>query len=311
MKRIAIALGLLLLVGLVALGLSFRPATLPVAAATPAPKLPVVRASEGVRLHAIPAGKMASMAAMAYRGGSFGDHREFGMGGILVEHPLGSLLFDTGFGRDVDQHHQTIPLLMRLSSSYQKEGTVAERLASAGYDASQLLGIVLTHAHWDHVSGLPDLPGIPVLVNQQELDFIGSGGSATRLARSFKDVPYRVYRFIGGPYLGFERSLDVFGDGSVVLVPAGGHTPGSVIAFVSTSDGGRYALIGDLTWQREGIALPAERPWISRYLVDDDAGRVRELLVQLHRLQQANPELVMVPAHDRRVWETLPQLAAR
>lgn len=290
------------------LSLSFRAATLPVDASQPAPQLPMPMRTEGVSLHAVKAGLMSSSAAMAYRGGGFGDRRDFGMGAILVHHPLGSLLFDTGFGRDVDQHVKTTPLLMRLTSSYTKEPTVAEQLTQAGVKNDDLVGIVLTHAHWDHVSGLPDLPGVPVLVNQLELDFIRSGDAATRLARRFSDVPYRVYRYSGGPYAGFERSLDLFGDGSVVLVPAGGHTPGSIIAFVTTSDGGRYALVGDLVWQREGVDLPAERPWVSRMLVDDDATRVRELLVQLHRLQQANPGLVIVPAHDRRVWDALPAL---
>jgi hypothetical protein len=32
---------------------------------------------------------------------------------------------------------------------------------------------------------------------------------------------------------------------------------------------------------------------------------VREQLVLLHQLQRANPELIIVPAHDARVHETL------
>jgi len=310
MRKLGLGALSLLLVALGLLALSFRGVTLAVDTAQPAAQLPQPMRTEGVSLHAIKAGLMGSSAAMAYRGGRFGDHREFGMGAILVHHPLGCLLFDTGFGKDVDQHVKTTPLLMRLTSSYTKEATVAEQLTAAGIGPDQLLGIVLTHAHWDHVSGLPDLLDVPVLVDQQELDFIRTGGSVTALARSFTDTPWRVFRYSGGPYAGFDRSLDLFGDGSVVLVPAGGHTPGSVIAFVTTSAGQRYALVGDLVWQKEGVDLPAERPWLSRRLVDSNPRRVRELLVQLHQLQQANPGLVIVPAHDRRVWDALPPLTA-
>ncbi|AXQ29997.1 MBL fold metallo-hydrolase [Solimonas sp. K1W22B-7] len=299
-----------LAVALLALGLSFRAATLDTAGGEPGPKLPTPMRTEGVSLHAIKAGRMGSTAAMAYRGGGFADARVFGMGAILVHHPLGCLIFDTGFGKDVDQHVKTTPLLMRLTSSYDKEPTVAEQVAAAGIGKDDLLGIVLTHAHWDHVSGIPDLPGVPVLVNLEELQYIRGGDASTKLARSFHDVSYRQYRYNGGPYAGFERSLDLFNDGSVVLVPAGGHTPGSVIAFINTSEGGRYALVGDLVWQKEGVDLPAERPWVSRMLVDADPARVRHLLVQLHRLQQTNPELVIVPAHDRRVWDRLPPLTS-
>lgn len=262
----------------------------------------------GMTLSALRAGKMLSRAMLAYRGGSPLDERVFGMGGILVQHPQGMLLFDSGFGSQVDAHFKTIPPLMQAVSQYETEPTVASQLQSAGIKPSDLKGVVLTHAHWDHVSGLPDLMGAPVWVTQAELDFIHSGDAATHLAHSFLGTPYRVYGFNDGPYLGFPRSYDVFGDGSVVLVPAPGHTPGSVIAFIYTPDGKRYALIGDLAWQIEGIDIPAERPWISRDMVDHDPAAVRQLLVHMHQLHRLMPELQIVPAHDRRVWDELPGL---
>ena len=36
--------------------------------------------------------------------------------------------------------------------------------------------------------------------------------------------------------------------------------------------------------------------------------RVRTVVVRLHMLEQRFPELVVVPAHDSRVWDTLPKL---
>jgi glyoxylase-like metal-dependent hydrolase (beta-lactamase superfamily II) len=155
---------------------------------------------------------------------------------------------------------------------------------------------------------LVDLPRVPVLVPQAELDFVNSQDPASALAHTIGTQNYRVYAFDGGPYLGFERSHDVFGDGSVVLVPAPGHTPGSIFAFITTSAGGRFVLIGDTAWQSEGVDLPAERPWLSQRLVDKDPERVRGLLVRLHQLKAAMPDLVVVPAHDRRIWEQLPKL---
>jgi glyoxylase-like metal-dependent hydrolase (beta-lactamase superfamily II) len=128
------------------------------------------------------------------------------------------------------------------------------------------------------------------------------------LARSIGTRDYRPYAFDGGPYLGFEASHDVFGDGSVVIVPAAGHTPGSVFVFVTEASGKRYAFIGVTAWQIEGVDLPAQKPWLSRKLVDNDGDKVRALLVKLHQLKAAIPGLVVVPAHDRRVWETLPGL---
>src|SRR6516162_3303919 len=50
------------------------------------------------------------------------------------------------------------------------------RLKAAGYDPKALHAILLTHSHWDHVSALPDFPGVPVWVTPQER------GSSGRLA---------------------------------------------------------------------------------------------------------------------------------
>ena len=301
MKTLFAVLGLALVAGLAWLASTFTAERLPVqdqyALALPEPRPPAA-----MKVAALKAGTMQSQALMAYRGGGR-EARTFGMDVLLVQHPQGTLLFDSGFGRNVDQHVLTTPWLMQQVSEYARERPVADQLQAAGIRPD---GVVLTHSHWDHVSGLEDLKGVPVWVNQAEMDFINSGHHAANLVRSFGALPYKVYEFTGGAYLGFESSLDVFGDGSVVLVPAPGHTPGSVIAFIHAPQGQRYALVGDLVWQKEGIDLPAERPWLPRRLVDWDEQRVRGLITHMHLLQQAVPGLIVVPAHDRRVWEQLP-----
>jgi len=304
-KKIFLGILVLLAVGAASLAWSFRPAALPAGAAA-AIAVPTVSPPSGMKMSVLHTGKMYSKAGFAYRGGALGEERIFGMAAILVQHPQGALLIDAGFGRNVDAHALTTPWLMRKTSRYEKETPAADQLRAAGLDPAQLRGIVLTHAHWDHVSGLEDFPDVPVWVTQAERDFIASGHIAARLAASFGELAYRIYGFTDGPYLGFESSHDVFKDGTVVLVPAPGHTPGSVIAFVTPPGERRYAFVGDLVWQREGIEIPAERPWLSRRLVDADAAQVRHWIVHLHGLAQTVPGLVVVPAHDRRVLETLP-----
>ena len=61
------------------------------------------------------------------------------------------------------------------------------------------------------------------------------------------------------PTSDFPTSHDVYGDGSIVVVLAPGHTPGGVIIFVNLASGKRYAFVGDLVWQLEGITLREER----------------------------------------------------
>jgi glyoxylase-like metal-dependent hydrolase (beta-lactamase superfamily II) len=164
---------------------------------------------------------------------------------------------------------------------------------------------VLTHAHWDHASGLADLPGVPVWVPAEERRFIDEGGDLTTVARSTPAVKYEEYAFRGGTYLGFPRSHDVWGDGSVVIVPAAGHTPGSVIVFLAEPGGARHALLGDLVWQTEGILLREERPWLTRTLADHEPGQVREHIRHLSALAARFPALNLVPAHDARGYRAM------
>ncbi len=307
MKTLLKLLAMLVVAGLLLLGYSFVPVALPTGEAVSFTR-PDARPPAGMRLSVLHTGKMFSNAGFAYRGGNLLEPRVFGMAGILVQHPKGNLLFDAGFGSRLEEHFKTTPTLMQLLSKYETEQTAAEQLRAAGIEPASLLGVVLTHAHWDHVSGLEDLSGVPVWVTREERDFIRSGNPDSALARSFGALHYKIYEFTGGPYLGFASSLDVFDDGSVVLVPVPGHTPGSIIAFVTLPDGERYALVGDLVWQREGIEIPAERPWLSADMVDNDKMAVRRWIVHMHHLSQQFPDMVIVPAHDRRVQETLPGL---
>jgi glyoxylase-like metal-dependent hydrolase (beta-lactamase superfamily II) len=170
--------------------------------------------------------------------------------------------------------------------------------------------ILLTHSHWDHVSGLPDFRGVPVWVTREEHKFISEGGKG-QFGKPFTGIRYEEYGFEAGPYFGFPSSHDVYGDGSIVVVPAPGHTPGGVIIFVVLNDGTRYAFVGDLVWQLEGITRREERPWISRKLADSDAEGNRQNLLRMIAVKERLPELIVVPAHEMRVFAHMPTLSGR
>jgi glyoxylase-like metal-dependent hydrolase (beta-lactamase superfamily II) len=304
MKKALTLLLLIIIVAAVVLGSTFMAAKLPLGE-SPTIDVPANNSPLEMSVTPIMAGRMFSKAAFAFRGGDIGEERIFAMATLLIKHPSGNLLIDSGFGSEVDAHFATTPELMQRTSKYQAEKTVAAQLPQAGLGVSDLRAVILTHAHWDHVSGLADLPGVPVWVTSAELDFVNSDSEQTALARSIGVKTYQAYSFKDGPYLGFDSSYDVFGDGAVVIVPAKGHTPGSVIIFVTLASNKRYALIGDLAWQSEGVDIPAEKPWLPRVLVGENREPVQQLLVRMHHLQKLMPELTVVPAHDQRVWDSL------
>lgn len=305
-RKPALLLAGALAAGMGAFFMSFAPRT-PPATLPPYPfELPPAHPPREMSIRQVVTGVIERTAAFAYRGGGFDDRRTFTMNAVLVQHPAGDLLIDTGFGHDIAVHLAQMPLPFQWLTRLEPRTPARSALAAAGYDPRKLHGIVLTHAHWDHVSGAGDLAPTPMWLPKAERAFIGQGW-ISEVARHIDPERLQTYAFEDGPYLHYSRSYDVFDDGSVVIVPAPGHTPGSVIVFVNVPSGQRYALVGDLAWQVEGILLRQERPWLTR-LGDSDPAAVRKELAMMAALHARYPAIDLVPAHDPRAYARIPRL---
>ena len=277
--------------------------------------IPQAEPPEDMELLAVPTGVNNRVAAYAYRGGSVFDRRDFYIGAALIKHPRGDLLIDAGFGRDIAQQFATMPRYFRAITRYQLWKPAADQLKSAGYDFGRLKAILLTHAHWDHMSGMPDFPGLPIMVTAPDKAFFDStavpGHSGPpSFGPPFTKTPFnwQILDFEGGPYLGFAASHDVYGDGSIVCVPAPGHTPGSIIIFVTLPRNVRYAFVGDLVWQREGLTKRVERPRLIQRQADTDPDGNRQNLLHMVSVMQRIPGMIVVPAHDQRAYAELAKL---
>ena len=264
--------------------------------------LPDAAPPAGMALYRLPTGTYVTRAALAVKGGSFRDKRSFAATAVLIRHPKGDLLIDAGFGAHVAEH---VRMLARVERApYEAGPTAAQQLDAAGYDLSRLLGVLVTHTHWDHVSGLDSLP-VPIWINSEEQRYAATDAHGAVFRAVSKDRQIHGYELTGPQYLGFPASLDIYGDGSVVVAFAGGHTDGSVVVFVALPGGERYAFIGDLTWQLDGITRRAERPWMLRLMADVDADTVR---VGLQRSIALSTLMHIVPAHDVSAYDPIPLL---
>lgn len=300
-------LGTLVLIGLFVYTLLPQNIEIPESAANVkfAPHLVNTNNPPAVSLSIIKSGKMISKQIFSWRGGKFGEEYQSGMAAILVKHPKATFLFDTGFGEGVDEHLKQAPWLMQKLARVEKEAPVAKQLLAAGITQDKISAIYLSHSHWDHVSGLDGFPGIEVRMPAAELEFVRAGKVGGIINSMIGNLNVKTYQFADRPYENFDRSYDLFEDGSVVFVPLPGHTDGSNGMFVNLPSGKRFFFIGDLTWAIDGIELPAERPWLARKLVDYDDETVCESIIKVHQLMKKYPEMMIVPAHDRRVHEKI------
>jgi len=264
--------------------------------------LPAATPPSNMKIFQIPTGTYITRAAFAIRGGAFNDQRHFAATAVLIQHPKGDILIDAGFGANADEHIKMLPSFRR--APHNLRATVSAQLDAADYDRNRLSGVLLTHSHWDHVSGL-DTVEAPIWITAEELEYAGRATDDTVFKLVAADHEIREYTFDGPAYLGFPASHDFYGDGSVVIVPAHGHTTGSVVIFVTMPSGQRYAFIGDLTWQLDGITRRLERPLMLRMLADSDAKQIRE---DLARIIALTDRIHIVPAHDTRSYDGIPLL---
>jgi N-acyl homoserine lactone hydrolase len=309
LKRIVMLIAVLLAVLLALLAYTFSPRQIDVKAYEAESTSFHPRENTGtlpeVTLSLIKCGKMMSKQVFVYRGGSWSENYDSGMAAVLVRHPKVTFLFDTGFGVNVDEHIETIPSLMQALTKYDKETSAATQLREHGVDPASIKMAIISHSHWDHISGLEDFPQAEAWFSREEADYIQTLPTRELVKQMGDKLKVHPFEMSGPPYENFDRSLDLFEDGSIVLVPLPGHTPGSIGMFVNLHSGKRLFFIGDLTWAIEGVQLPAERPWMSRKLVDFDAEGVRRSIVKVYEVMKRYPEMTIVPAHDRRIHDKI------
>lgn len=249
-------------------------------------------------------GSAVTLDAFAYRGGSWSAARELVFSAVLVRHPAGNLLFDTGLGTRIDAQYEEMPAYLRPLTAYQDVDPLLDQFAEHEVDPASIDAILLSHLHWDHASGIKDFPDARVMLPKPEHDIAMKPRGAMGYLPSQLDgeeIDWQYLEFVDQPYLNFERSHDFFSDGSVILVPMQGHTPGSMGMFLNFPDGRRYFFTGDTTWAIEGFRIPAEKFMFARKLVKENAGKTRREIVRVHRLMEALPDMVVIPAHDANV----------
>ena len=268
--------------------------------------LPAVQAPAGLRFALIKTGEATTLQALVVSGGSLFKTAKINHVAVLVEHPEGRFLFDTGLGSNVDtQFGEEMPAWAKPLFAYEHTNPAVTQLQAAGIAAPGR--IFLSHAHWDHASALIDFPQAEIWVPEAERNEAASGQPPAFLPSQLHDraTRWHPYAFTGPPYAGFAASLDVFGDGSVVLIPMPGHTSGSTGLLLSLPNGSRYFFIGDTAWNLEGIRGPSPKFSVSSLIVDDDRAATWRALLKIRSLLDANPQLIVVPAHDGALQDRL------
>ena len=216
-----------------------------------------------------------------------------------IHHPTrGLFIVDTGVENALanDREHAALrgPVASAAHVDLLKANAPLGQWLSAQHEP--LEGVLLTHLHLDHVSGMPDVPtSVPVFVGPGETSEHGGMNVLTQpiIDRALGDRgPLQTFQFSRDPSGVFAGVLDVFGDGSLWALHVPGHTPGSV-AYVARTAKGPVLLTGDASHTAWGWRNGVEPGTFS----DDQKASV-ESLKQLEALAARHPGMSVRLGHQ-------------
>ena len=164
---------------------------------------------------------------------------------FLVAHPKGTLMWDTGVlpdnllaaGASVTQGNPGSSAMATVTKPLKTQ------LAEIGYTPKDITYLALSHCHWDHTANANDFASATWLVRQEEHDAMFA--QPPTFARCLTPQTFGALKNSKTVILKRDE-YDVFGDGSVIIKSAPGHTPGHQVLFLKLRKTGPVLLSGDL-----------------------------------------------------------------
>jgi len=147
---------------------------------------------------------------------------------FLVAHPKGAMMWDVGVVPDSDFKGDGSPVTQGF---IEVAKPLKPQLEALGYEPEDIKYLAMSHYHIDHSANANMFAGSTWLVKQAERDIM------------FSDKPAPVSKTT---ILPATSDYDVFDDGTVIIKPAPGHTPGHQVLFLKLPKTGPVLIAGDL-----------------------------------------------------------------
>lgn len=179
---------------------------------------------KSVELYAIDCGRfdVPNADSFADDGSYKGISRKLVVPCYLIRHPKGDLVWDTG-----------------IPGSKQ---ALLDGLKALGLTPADIEYISVSHSHFDHIGNGGMFAASTWIVDPDEKAFAFSDSARKNAAQfaAYSALETSKTRLIEAD------TLDVFGDGTVVIHQAPGHTPGHTILELKLKDAGTVLVTGDL-----------------------------------------------------------------
>lgn len=218
---------------------------------------------------------------------------------FLIEHPVfGLIVFDTGLSSDVALKGEDVlhPITKHLFRTRSLPGyDLLSQLKQSGFNPENVKMVIFSHLHFDHVGNGNEFPNAEYYISgKTKIDNLPKiDGFNPELIKSIDESHsfHRIDFSAGTPFATFEKSVDLLGDGTIILIEGNGHLTGSMGLLLQLPEG--------------PVLLPGDEAVHFDWLKGNDIQRISKNPVQaaemrnrIRKFMELVPDLVVIPGHD-------------
>ncbi len=163
----------------------------------------------------------------------------------LIEHDKGRLFWDGGLPKNVADAEGPVDI---EGGSMWYDRWIIDQLADMSISTQDIDYVAFSHLHFDHAGAANSFTDSTVLMQKTEWDGAFNAGEGFIDTSLFDGLKNADVKFLQGDY-------DVFGDGSVQIIYAPGHTTGHQVLLLDLENTGKLMLSGDLYHTRANRRL--------------------------------------------------------
>jgi N-acyl homoserine lactone hydrolase len=254
----------------------------------------------GMKLYAFSSGALTIGKGVLQNFGPMDPPIKIPVGFFVIQHPEGNVLFDTGNNdKIITDPSYWGPHFDALKPVNTPDVAIDAQLQKIGLSPDDIKYVVVSHMHLDHGGNVAKFPNSTIVLQRDEIEyamwpdepftgpFIPADAAVLR-APVGSNQPNAFDMLVLD-----DEDMDLFGDGSVVVKSARGHTRGHQMMVVRLPNTGTLVLTGDNVYFRENVEKHLPPNLVLAY---DPAGIMRAY--DFIRFMMASEDADFFTAHD-------------